>query len=229
MWSSQLGGGLNDTDAKDDDQAWLAISRTVLGLGNNHDNFPCSDVQFQLARCTIVLAFEEYEEESTSCQKDWLSKSVAETLKEWNVQNDMRKQHFWIAIASASAVANKLASAFPDDEPTKCLSIIECAVVLIAMAVSDLSLQIDATRDLLGSEEASSELGNDTRAAFSGVLGIIEENADRISSMCRSRMMQSKCFPLASSMVECLKSYARLIKIQSAPPTKGKCISFQFS
>jgi hypothetical protein len=34
--------------------------------------------------------------------------------------------------------------------------------------------------------------------------------------------MQNKCFPLASSALECIKSYAKLLKGKLAPPKKGE-------
>jgi hypothetical protein len=221
MWSTKLGGGLKDTDAKDDDRAWLAISRTVQCLGDNHDNFACRDVQFQLARCAIVNAYVDSEKDNTDSQTDWLSTDVAESLEEWNVSNDMQKQHFWIALASASAIISKLASSFPDDNPTKCLSVIECSIMCISIAVSDLSRQMDLTRYQQESKEESFQMGNCTQVAIGCALGQFEGNADRISRMCRSRMMQNKCFPLASSVMECLKSYTKLVKTMLALPDRS--------
>ncbi|KAG7364266.1 hypothetical protein IV203_037468 [Nitzschia inconspicua] len=232
MWSTQLGGGHKDTDAKEDERAWLAIVRTVQCLGSNSSDGPLNHLQFELLNCVIFQAFDESQGQDTDCIKrnredGWLFEAVADCLENWNVPSNLRNEQCWITIATASAAIGKLASNFPDEDPTKCLALIQSSVVCFSMGIFYLCHQKDMVRQLLETGVVSPGidddriLPDDVKLAFCCAMGQLEENCDRISSMSRSRSMQNQCFPRSSYVVECLKSYTRLLKGRFAPPAKS--------
>lgn len=230
-WSTQLGGGRKGTDAKDDEHAWLAIARTVQCLGNNANGFPCRDLQLELIRVALFHAFNETGAELSDSsiadeQKDWLSESIDTILKDWNVPANLHLEQCWVSIACAHAAISKLSSNFPFTYPTICLAVVECAVVCISMGMHDLQHQADVDFSLQRAGEATpgknaQDVRDETRTALCCALEQLEGTADRVSSICRSRIMQNKCFPRSSSVIECLKSYTRLLRGLLVPPTKS--------
>lgn len=228
MWSTQLGGGNEGTDVKGDKRAWLAVARTVQCLASNDTTRSCNDLQLELMHCAVLCAFDLFRNEAVQSnaregENDWLAQAMSKKLAEWDVPLDSRAKICWMAISMVGVTMEKLSSCFPDNDPAKCLAFTQCCVIAISIGVSDLFQQTDTVRQLL--EPTIASLGNDSRPsrakdALCCALGQLEENADRLSSLCRSRSMQNQCFPRSSFVVECLKSYARLLNGQLAPGIK---------
>lgn len=220
MWSSHLGGGSPETDARIDKKAWLSLARTVRSLRGTASASVCQDLQFELARHTILNGYSDTENiiGYNENKDNWLAAAVTKSLQDWGVLTGSGcGQRSWSVLATANAGFAKLARNFPDNEPTMCYSLVECSVCCVALAMLDFGRVTGVRNDGIKDGEAKQTNENDddfTIIAFCCALDEMFESADRISSLSRSRIMQNKCFPLASSVVECLKSYIRLLKGQ---------------
>jgi hypothetical protein len=220
VWSKQLGPGPNGTDAKDDKLAWLSLSRTVQSLGSSPRNDNLTGLQLSLCKCIIQNALRESSATShEDVGHDWLSLSVNKALQQWKVPNALPAGS-WKDLGVAVVALSTLAASFPADDPAKCYSVVQCAILCIRLAVLDLCNQLDLTRKPV--QSGSEGRDEEHQLALLAAMNDLESSASRVSAFCRSRIMQNKCFPLASSALECIKSYAKLLKGKLAPPKKGE-------
>jgi hypothetical protein len=225
-WAKYLGPGPKGTDVQGDIRAWLCLSRTVRLLVNKKRNVVTRDTesaneafQFALSRCLMSRAFDN---------TDWLHPSVNEILQVWQVAHDDRQSKSWQGLAMSAAALAKLATSFPGDDPPKCLAIIECCTFCFGSSITVLQLryllrkdkqvpQSKVDDDVFAEDGRGSNNEISERYAIYTALETLESSAQHISKLTRGRLMQNKCFPLASSMIENMRSYARVLKGGLAP------------
>ncbi|KAL3907174.1 MAG: hypothetical protein SGARI_003668, partial [Bacillariaceae sp.] len=156
---------------------------------------------------------------------DWISLSVTQSFEEWHVP--IASRDACATLGTAVAALSKLGAFFPGDDPPRCFCVVQCAMVCIRLAMFGLSCEIDISRkSFKGNASPAASKADDsdpaeTKALCAAMIDL-EASADRVSSFCRSRIMQNKCFPLASSALECTKSYARLLKLRLSPRKGGE-------
>ncbi|KAL3917723.1 MAG: hypothetical protein SGARI_007646, partial [Bacillariaceae sp.] len=179
-----------------------------------------------LCKCIVDYALKSSNAnrgESTG-DNDWLSLSIGETLHRWNVPGELRPEA-WAKLGVAVVALSTLGASFPGDDPGKLYSIIQCASIALYLSMKDLGSHVDMSRKM-GKNSANPAGNNGVRDNASeskdllillAAMEEVEVSTTRLSSLCRARIMQNRCFPLASSALECMKSYARLLRGQIIP------------
>jgi hypothetical protein len=229
LWTDKLGPGPNGTDASNDIHAWLCLSRTVRFIGHegympddhmtdNKIDFPCTVLQFALARYALSFAFE-----STGVQDDesWLAQSVGEKLQNWGLARKASESGPWQVLATAAASLQNVRDFFPANEPTKCYAVVEIATVCFTLAVCEIQQELVEVKIFDSKIEKKSPVAEvSEKQSLFAALNFFEDCNQRISKLTRDHLLQNKCFILSSTVIECMRNYSRLLKTRFAPSDK---------
>lgn len=237
---------------------------------DSHSMMVTNDLEMALSRCVVRRALDgAYWKKSDGPIDDWVSTALRRTTDSWVVPScdtgldDQQEQTMqnhggktlrddsWQALAFVSVALSELSEDnFPEDDPAKCLAVVEIASVCFYIGLRQVHAKVllrcqldqkEERKDLEGGYKFGNDPGTGTtrpdsnhrweKVAMGIFLEQVEVSCHKVSLLTRRLGMSNACFPRASLVLECIRGFARLqktpfVEAKAGPPRQVKLDSF---